>query len=364
MFLGWFFVAVICANSTCMDRFFQRAARRKVMPTRTPARLACGRTVLFILLLVVLLGASGEAGASGPDSVQHRPQEVSVGVFLNRLSKVSHKDGTFDIDAWIWFRWKDGPYDPTKSFEVVNGQMQQVSPTELLNDGGWKYGSVRVQGTIFQNFDVHRYPLDNHRLSIMIEDSTHQATLLRYVVDEQSALDPQVGLEGWKAKFAGVKADTHSYPTTYGFRSLGEESSRFSRITFSIDLTRQHNFLSLLKLFWVSVLALMLAIGSCFVRSNDLDARFGLGLGAIFAASANTIAVSEQLPDTPFLTLAEQINMLTVLLIFLVIFVSIISLRLRYRGRDVAAERLDFSCAGVLSVAYPVLVALLLAFGL
>jgi hypothetical protein len=99
------------------------------------------------------------------------------------------------------------------------------------------------------------------------------------------------------------------------------------------------------------------------VRSNDLDARFGLGLGAIFAASANTIAVGEQLPSTPFLTVAEQVNMLTVLLIFIVIFVSIISLRLRYVGRDLAAERLDFTCAGVLAVLYPISLFILIQMG-
>ena len=293
-----------------------------------------------------------------------KPQEVAVGMYLNRLSKVSHKEGSFDIDAWLWFRWKDGEIDPTKSFDIANGKMDLVTPTGVLVDGGYKYSSVRVQGTVFQNFDVHSYPLDNHTLSVFVEDTTNQAPLLKYVVDENSRIDPQVNLDGWKVSFSGTNTATHSYPTSYGFRSLGEDSSKFSRFTFSVNLTRKQNLLSLIKLFWVSVLALFLAICSCFVRSNDLDARFGLGLGAIFAASANTIAVSEQLPSTPFLTVAEQINMLTVLLIFIVIFVSIISLRLRYVGRDLAAERLDFTCAGGLAVLYPISLFILIQMGL
>ena len=286
-------------------------------------------------------------------------ESVAVGFYLNRIAAVSHKEGTFDIDAWFWFRWKTGTIDPTQTFEIVNGNITSKSPTEILNDGDYKYSSIRVQATLFQKFDVSRYPLDNHTLSIIIEDSTNQSALLALVPDDGSLIDPQVSLEEWRVSYGGVKQVEHTYPTTYGFRSLGEASSKFSRLTFQIQLTREHAFLSVMKLFWVSFLALLLAIGACFVRSNDLDARFGLGLGAIFAASANTLAVSGNLPDTPSLTLAEQINMLTVLVIFVTIFVSIISLRLRYAHRDKAAERLDFACAGTLVVMYPFLLYLL-----
>lgn len=305
----------------------------------------------FVLGILAAVGVAREAAAE--------PESVAVGFYLNRIAAVSHKEGTFDIDAWFWFRWKTGNIDPTQTFEIVNGNITSKSPTEILDDGVFKYASIRVQATLFQKFDVSRYPLDNHNLSIILEDSTNQSALLLLTPDEGSLIDPQVSLEEWRVSYVGVKSVEHTYPTTYGFRSLGEASSKFSRLIFQVQLTREHGFLSVMKLFWVSFLALLLAIGACFVRSNDLDARFGLGLGAIFAASANTLAVSGNLPDTPSLTLAEQINMLTVLLIFITIFVSIISLRLRYAGRESGAERLDFACAGTLSVLYPFLLYLL-----
>ena len=201
-------------------------------------------------------------------------------------------------------------------------------------------------------FDVRRYPLDNHNLPIIVEDSTNQATLLQLVPDQGSLVDPSVAIEGWMVNFQGVNASTHIYPTTYGYRSLGTKGAEFSRLSFNIGLKRQNNFISLMKLFWVSILALLLAIGACFVRSNDLDARFGLGLGSIFAAAANTITVSANLPDTPLLTLAEQINMLTVLFIFVSIFLSILSLRLRYADRPADADRLDFVSAAAIAVLY------------
>ena len=148
--------------------------------------------------------------------------------------------------------------------------------------------------------------------------------------------------------FQGVKASTHVYPTKYGYRFLGEKGSEFSRLTFKIGLKRHNNFITLNKLFRVSILTLLLAIGACFVCSNDLDARFGLG--SIFAAAANTITVNMNLPDTPLLTLAEQINMITVVYIFR----SIVSLRLRYSERPADADRLDIASVFVILSLYSI----------
>lgn len=77
------------------------------------------------------------------------------------------------------------------------------------------------------------------------------------------------------------------------------------------------------------------------MKSDDLDARFGMGVGSIFAASANAFVISDSLPETTNITLAEQINLIAVGAIFLTVFISIWSLRLRYAGRDEASVSLD-----------------------
>lgn len=314
---------------------------------------------LALASALLFLGLAPDSAEATPPA---EPEKVWVGFYLNRLTAISQKDGTYSIDAWFWFRWK-GDIDPTKTFELVNGRVDSVSPTEILDDNGFKYASIRVVATIFHVFDVQRYPLDDHKLTLAVEDSTNQAPLLKLLADEGSAMDPSVAIEGWKISFEGVSESEHSYPTTYGFRALGEDASKFSRLSFKLELRRAGKVVSLLKLFWVSFLALLLSVGACFVRANDLDARFGLGLGSIFAASANTIAVSAELPSTPILTLAEQINMVTVLTIFVTIFVSIRSLRYMYTGQEERASQLDMRCALFVSLLYALSLAVLLYTG-
>ncbi len=66
-----------------------------------------------------------------------------------------------------------------------------------------------------------------------------------------------------------------------------------------------------------------------------------MGVGSIFAASANAFVITGELPPTTAVTLAEQINLIAVGIIFISVFVSIWSLRLRYQGRDDDSLKLD-----------------------
>jgi len=104
--------------------------------------------------------------------------------------------------------------------------------------------------------------------------------------------------------------------------------------------------------FWVSLLAVILGLLAFLVKADDLDARFGMGVGSIFAASANAFVIADTLPQTTIITLAEQVNLIAVGVIFSTVFVSIWSLRLRYAGRDDDSLALDRRALVVMALLY------------
>jgi hypothetical protein len=132
----------------------------------------------------------------------------------------------------------------------------------------------------------------------------------------------------------------HIYDTNYGLRSAEEAGGTYSRFTMAIALERT-SYGPLFKSFWISALAVLLGLLAFLIKADDLDARFGMGVGSIFAASANAFVISDQLPPTTAVTLAEQINLIAVGVIFTSVFISIWSLRLRYADRDAASLTLD-----------------------
>ncbi|MBK6577261.1 MAG: hypothetical protein IPG17_13865 [Sandaracinaceae bacterium] len=157
-----------------------------------------------------------------------------------------------------------------------------------------------------------------------------------------SQLDPSVQVAGWDVTLGATSVETHVYNTNYGFLSIGADThAPFSRFHQHIEL-RRGDGTPLLKLFWVTFLSVMLGLLALRVHVTDLDARFGLSVGSIFAAMANTYVLGEILPETEAITMAEQMNFLGVGTIFCAVFISIASIRLVYAGREDASRKLDW----------------------
>ncbi|MGV8986911.1 MAG: hypothetical protein ACOH2H_11570 [Cypionkella sp.] len=289
--------------------------------------------------------------------------DVSVGAYIMRLSNVSPQNGTFDVDMWLWFRWKGADVRPDQTFELVNGVISSRSDAQLEDDGGVNYSTIRVQATIFHDFDVRRFPLDNHLITLELEDSNYDNAQLTYKVDQGIALDPSVKVSGWKVALQPTTVATHVYDTNYGLRSAGADASKYSRLTFAVSLDRT-SYGPLFKSFWISALAVLLGLLAFLIKADDLDARFGMGVGSIFAASANAFVITGALPPTTAVTLAEQINLIAVGVIFVSVFVSIFSLRLRYKDREEDSLKLDMTAMWTLGAIYIILNILALTFDL
>lgn len=340
---------------------------------------------LFLIVSFVLPGALAAQGGAAPeeaateeaaptvdpgalaDVLIERPEgltEVQAGAYILRLRNVSPRDGSFEIDAWLWFRWEGDDIRPDLTFEFANGVITDRTESQVQIDVDKKYSTMRVWATIFEEFDVRRYPMDNHVLEIQLEDANWDASTLVYVADvEATALDPGVSVPGWATSLPEPYAVPHTYATSYGLRSSEGEPATYSRLIIPISLERT-SYSVLFKSFWVSFLAVVLGLLAFLVKADDLDARFGMGVGSIFAASANAFILADTLPATNFITLAEQINLIAVGVIFSTVFVSIWSLRLRYADREEDSLRLDRWAMISFAVIFIVLVLIVVNFDL
>lgn len=298
---------------------------------------------VFLLIAVV--------GFALPQSAMAEPVKVQVGAYVLRVNNVSQKDGSFNVDMWLWFRWQGDGIKPYETFEIANGKIESRSEAVVTQDEGFNYTSVRVQATVFHDYDVRRYPLDNHVLTVELEDENSDQTALEYVVDQGIALDPGVSIPGWAVKLEAAKIEDHAYPTNYGLRSAGAGGSHYSRFILPLSIERT-SYSALFKQFWIAGLSVLLGLLAFRVKPTDLDARFGLGVGSVFAASANAFVIADSLPQTTAVTLAEQINFIAIGTIFLSVFISIASLRLCYAGREGASEKLDNWALLVIGLGY------------
>lgn len=285
------------------------------------------------------------------------PTLVTTGLYLSQIFGLNVKENNFSCDFYVWFRWEgNDELKPLDSFEISNGKIDSKNIIEQTKKGNTNYACARVTATVVEFFQLQRFPMDSHHLLIEIEDGKEAEQTLKYVNDEKNTgVDPRVMVRGFAISKAHSEVVTHTYKTNYGDPTLppGNES-RFSRFIFTVQLDRPDNSF-LLKLYWTVFLSTVIGLLAFRVKPIDLDPRFGLGVGAIFACAASTYVISSYLPDTDYLTLADKLNFLAVSFIFSSILQSTIALKFHVTGREHIAEKLDFWCFWGMLVIYAIL---------
>ena len=88
-----------------------------------------------------------------------------------------------------------------------------------------------------------------------------------------------------------------------------------------------------LKLFGGLFVAVCVALVAFFVDAREVDPRFGLAVGGLFAAVANQYIVAENLPSTVYWTLSDKVHVIGFLSILAVILQSAYALS-RHRRTD------------------------------
>lgn len=260
------------------------------------------------------------------------PTKVFTGVYIDQIRDFSLSDSTWTTDFYIWFKWNGSNINPGENFQVVDGIIDEKVKKDDYINGSEHYQVYYVTAKINKFFDVLRFPVDNHVLTLEIEDEQNERPDLIYVTDNASEVSSRVQIPGYHIDNMSVIEKPHAYKSNFGDPRLDSGLTSFSQLRAGIDISRPDigfYFRIFIGLF-VAVTAALLAL---FVRLNNAETRFVMGSGALFVAIANTIITSELIPKTGILTLADMVNDIGLILILMTLVESTISLYL-YQRKD------------------------------
>jgi len=309
--------------------------------------------------------AGDEPGATAADRAQPagaKPAEVTAGFYVDRILELSVKDVSWTVEFYLWFRWRGETPKSCEDFQVVDGTVEskETEADETVN--GERYQRFRVVAKITKFFDVTRFPCDDHLLLIAIEHPGHTRQDVLFVADrENSSVSSRVNVPAYRLQTAVALEKPHSYKTTRGDPRLSTGSkATYSQLRLGVGLQRAGCGLYF-KLFQSLFIAVLLAMLAFFIRPTEVDPRFGLGVGALFAAVANAYVISSLVPDTGVLALADVVNGVGIAVILLTVLQSTISLHIySVKGQEAvsrAFDRLSFAvilpCYVLLNVALP-----------
>ena len=277
---------------------------------------------------------------------------VSFGIYLNDISHINFVEGTFNINAYVWMNWdptrflppgsipederKGLPRAPCDSFGFVNAFELAIEP--VIKEPG--YAQFWVRGSIRQEFNLDRFPLDRHVLQISIEDRERADHILRFEPDVRNSGTNDFRITGWKHERPISSTYTRMYDTNFGDRSLptGNESF-FSGITFEIPI-RQVRLAYFVKLTAGLFISTLLALISLVVAHYGVD-RLGFPVGALFAVVASQWVVGDAMPPRAPPTIADWLHVISFGVILAVMLVNVRSLLVLEAGDPHRSKAID-----------------------
>jgi hypothetical protein len=295
-------------------------------------------TLLMVGLAIVLISTRlpldkvsllSPNALSKPATLPPQAEQVEVGIFAVNIYDVEITSNSFYADFYVWFKWK-GDIDPITYLEVSNSisdwAMMSVPAhpePERLPDGRY-YQISRLEGRFLQSFDLKRYPLDEHDLSIFMENSVYTTDKLVYVADhDQSGRSDFLAIPGWSIDGTEISSLVRTYDTNFGDSRLSGQTQH-SVLRYSIHISRPWSFFSW-KLLLPLVIVLASSWGALLLAPTLVDSRVALPVTALLTAVFLQETYSDALPDLGYLVLMDKVYVIAYILIFTSILEVIIT---------------------------------------
>ncbi len=235
-------------------------------PSRHAARtermlFSCGILLTLLVLAAACITAPVQAAALTNTSAGNpstSPVIVHIGTYIMDISGYDAEKGTFEASFYVSLK-SDSPVN-ISDFEIINGHSNAIGI--LIDTPGEKY--YRIFATLTADPDFHKYPFDQHTLSIITEPRTRDEREIVFVIDEnETGIDRDVRIPGWELGDSHAVVVNHSY---------ADDPFPYSRAVFSYDIARD-SFSTFLKFFLPVMLILIVSLSSLMMK---VTSRLGL----------------------------------------------------------------------------------------
>jgi hypothetical protein len=224
----------------------------------------------------------------------------------------------------------------------------------MVENQHWFYTKALIKSR--QKFSTKNYPFDSQKVIFSIESSEYTTDDFVFKPDlNGSKLDSIVysQFDDWVIDNVSFTSTSTLYETSFGDPTASNSSS--PRFDIAISISRTGSWLILFKLITGIIVAFLISSCVFWIKPINTDPRFGLCVGGLFAAIGNKYIVESIIPSTNELTLLDYLHNITFISIFLIIIISVISLRLFEQDNDKMkkiSEKIDFISYFTITILY------------
>lgn len=260
--------------------------------------------------------------------MMNKTRIVYAGTYVNEISDLDIKSGTYTADFYLWFHYS-GNFDDT-DIEFINS----VSPIILIPYASVSKGDsitkvYRVRGDFKADFDFHAYPFDQHRLHIRFRHAKLTRDSLTYLPD-RSGIPPFVDQEEigktrlnasseWSLGEISLYQDIISNVSSLGNPRFFDSRNTISYSRFNTDICLKR-LTPLRSFFHIFVIITALCL-SHFISVRKLGIRMMILMAILVANFFYHLMVLLELP-AGYLTFIEYVFLSTYILVAVSVFIS------------------------------------------
>ncbi|UAA39175.1 hypothetical protein KIH87_02070 [Paraneptunicella aestuarii] len=256
---------------------------------------------------------------------------VKSGIYATEIYDIDFQKEQFDVQFWIWFIHENESYLPWERTEVINAKSYRIVSHIREHRGNQFFDSIKMKAVIRGEWDINDYPFDQQVLTIDIEDNQQTGSDFRFLADQLPSGVEQARLpHGWTLRNIVIASTKHQYGTTFGDPNLtATDKPEYSRLQMQLTLEREGNRLFIV-IFIGFILAWLLTIlvyaSNCWNRLAsvmNMQDLLNICIGALFAAMSNSFTLSNLLPYTTYLVLADHFQIVTLANLIMAMLMSI-----------------------------------------
>lgn len=278
-----------------------------------------------------MLLSTGASRSQAPDTVR-------VGAYVISVHDINFHDKEYTIRFWLWFLYDNPEFDFTTQLDIPNAKTIEAPESIIDTVDGKTWVMLKMKCVMKENWSVQDFPFDRQHLKVQIENSILDNTVLIFDPDHAgSKFDDEEAIDGWHILNFTVGARENHYATGFGDPREGHNAQTFSQFTIDLDIERNAWGL-FMKIFLGMYIAFFIALISFTPHPSEMEPRFGLPVGGLFAAVGNKYIIDSLLPESSQFTLVDTLHALTFFGIFGTLLVSAIALKQFDAGKKEMAE--------------------------
>ncbi len=283
---------------------------------------------------------------------ENTPDTVRVGVYITSIHDIDFKQKEYTVNLWLWLNYRNKEFDFLQNLEIPQAKTFTKSYATMDTTDGKIYILMKLQCVMKDSWKIANFPFDRQQLRLTIENAEFDFHSLIFVADTIGKhFDPRFTVSGWNIDSFDIATGINSYETDFGDESLKIPYSEYS--AFKVKMAIKRDTWGLFwKMFLGMYVSFLIAYVCFYIPAENIDSRFGLSVGALFAAIGNKYVIDSSLPESTSYTLVDTLHGLTLLFIFSVITSSVITLKLAKENKLKVARRFDMILAQVLLILY------------